>query len=179
MIKALLHRMLRKFESDFDYDASYMHEVTDAWPGGSLRYLGLSIFSQTRGPEAEIWAGAVIASTLEGDCGPCAQLVVNMAVKAGVDPDQIAACLRRDFERAGAVGLAFRFAEAAIHDRPEVDTLRVAIFHAYGQKAVIAASYAAASGRVYPVLKRGLGHGQACQQIRLGDTDHTVVRLTA
>ena len=179
MIRALLHMMLRRFESDFNYDAAYMHEVTDIWPGGGLRYIGLSIFSQTRGPDVSVWAGAMLASTLDGDCGPCTQLIADMALKSGVPVDQIAACLRRDFDNAGAVGLGFRFAEAVINDTSQIDDLRDVIRRNHGPRALIAASYASASGRVYPVLKRGLGYGQTCQEIRLGSEPHAIVKLGA
>jgi hypothetical protein len=132
-----------------------------------------------KGPVPEVWAGAALASTLDGDCGPCAQLIVDMAVKAGVDEARIIACLARDFEAAGPAGLGFRFAEAAISGDLQADTLRDEIRAAYGEKAVIACAYAAASGRAYPVMKRALGHGKACQRITLGEAHHPVVKMRA
>ena len=78
MIRAILHHLLRRFEAGCDYDAGYIHEVTEIWPGAGLRYLGLSMFSQTRGPDMPVWAGAMLASTVDGDCGPCAQLTARL-----------------------------------------------------------------------------------------------------
>lgn len=179
MIRRILHVLLRRFEAQYRYDASYMHEVVNIWPGAGIRYLGLGVVSQMRGPVVSIWAGAALASTLDGDCGPCAQLIVDMAVNSGVEPDLIAACLSRDIDRAGDVGLGFRFAESAIAGTEEMDGLREVIRQAHGDRAVIAASYAAATGRVYPVMKRALGHGLACQRITLGNETHPVVRRAA
>jgi len=179
MIKGLLHGLLRRFEREFDYDATYMHDVTDIWAGAAMRYTALPLMSGMRGPAPEVWAGAALASVLDGDCGPCAQLVVDGAVKAGVDPQLLRACIQRDFANAGAAGLGFRFAEAAIQDAPNADALRYDIARAYGPKAVIAASYAAATARAYPVLKRALGHGKACRQLRIAGNPVPVVRTAS
>ncbi len=179
MIRFFLNRKLRQFEAAFNYDASYMRDIIDVWPGAGARYVGLSMFSQMQGPVPTVWAGALLASTLDGDCGPCAQLVADMALAAGVRADQLGACLARDFSSAGPAGLGFRFAEAAINDLPDLDGLRREITDTYGQKAAISAAYAAAAGRAFPVLKRATGHGTACQQIKLGGVMHPVVRQPA
>ncbi|OAN79155.1 hypothetical protein A8B82_08455 [Sulfitobacter sp. EhC04] len=176
MIRFILNKILRKFEADYDYDTAFMRDVAEIWPGAALRYLALSTVSGMRGPAPEIWAGALLASTLDGDCGPCAQLVVGFAQRAGVPDDHIAACLVRDFGAAGTMGLGFRFAEAAIADHPEADELREDIRATHGEQAAIAAAYAAASGRAYPVMKRALGHGRECRQIKLGGVLHSIVR---
>ncbi len=173
MMKWLLHKIFRKFGALADYDTTYLHEITDVSTSAALRYFGLPMLSQMSGPAPNVWAGAALASVLDGDCGPCVQLVVNSALRARVDPARIAACLRRDFEVAGDTGLGFRFAEAAIRDGEELQSLREEILEKHGQKAVIAASYAAATCRAFPVMKRGLGHGNACRAVRVdGHTIH-------
>ena len=176
MMGWLLNSGFRRFARQNDYDTSYIQEVTRLWPGAGFRYLFLPAITRLTGPVPEIWAGAIIASVLDGDCGSCAQLVCNDAVRLGVSSDRIAACLRRDFEAAGAVGLGFRFAEAVITGAADADSLRAEIQRQHGDRAAVAAAFAAASGRVYPVLKRGSGHGSACRKIRLGGGDHPVVR---
>jgi hypothetical protein len=176
MIRFALRHILAKFGNDHDYDTTYIQEVADVWPSAGLRYLGLSAVSQMKGPVPEIWAGALLASTLDGDCGPCAQLVVGIATKSGVPPERIAGCLSRDFKSAGTMGLGFRFAESALLDGPQTDALREEIRIGFGERAVIAAAYATASGRVYPVMKRALGHGQACRKVAVNGIEITVVR---
>lgn len=176
MIRYLLRNILIKFGKDHDYDTGYICKVSDIWPTAGLRYLFLSAVTQMKGPDPDTWAGALLASTLDGDCGPCAQLVTGFALRENVPADHIAACLSRDFDAAGKMGLGFQFAEAVIAGHPNADGLRDRIRAAHGEKAVIAASYAAASGRVYPVMKRALGHGSVCKQIRLEGADISVVR---
>ncbi len=44
---------------------------------------------------------ARIAAALSEDCGPCTQLVVDMALRAGMTPQRISALLRGNLEQAG------------------------------------------------------------------------------
>jgi len=167
MIKWLLRRGARAFGRSYDYDVRYMLDVIDTSAGAGVRLSAFPLISQYRGPKAaqQVWVGAIFASTIEGDCGPCAQLVVDMAVEAGADPAVLKQCFDGDPHQAGDVGLGFRFALAAIRGDLEVDDLQAQIEAKYGRRAVIAAAFAAGSGRFYPVFKRGLGYGHACRQL--------------
>ena len=171
MIKQFLKRSARRFGNRYDYDVSYMLGVTDISTEAALRLSALPFFSGYRGPkEAQnVWAGAVLASTMEGDCGPCVQLVVDMALEARVSAEGLSLCLSGQPERAGDIGLGFRFARASIADTVDLHPLRSEIESRFGKAAVVAASFGAASGRVYPVLKRGLGFGEVCAKISIGD----------
>lgn len=169
MIRTLLKIGYKSFGARYKYDTSYMSYIADtsAWAG--LRLSMLPFYSQFRGPkEAQnVWAGAMLGSTLDGDCGPCVQLIVDMALEAGVPANKITACLQGDATAAGDVGLGFRFSRAAIADAPELDSLRKEIEVRFGAIAVTAASFAASSGRIYPVLKRGIGFGQICSRVKV------------
>ena len=169
MLRLILHAAARAFERRYDYDGSYMHDVID---GSVQAGLGLAVFPalvQYRGPRAAVpvWAGAMLASTMDGDCGPCAQLVLDMAVEQGASPDHLRACLAGNWGVAGGEGLGYRFAVATILDAPDQPALAAEIARRYGKRGLMAASFAAASGRFYPVLKRGLGHGQTCQRLEV------------
>ncbi len=165
MIRFLLHRGAQRFARAMAYDTSYMHAVIDADPRAGMRLSAFSMLSQYRGPAVPVWAGALLASTLDGDCGPCAQLVVDMALQAGAEAEALRLCAIGRADQAGATGLGFRFAQAAIADAPDTDALRAEIIRLQGERAALAAAFAAASGRMYPVLKRGLGFGKTCQSL--------------
>ena len=168
MLKWFLHKMTERMSTETGYDNTYLHEIINVSGTAALRFLGLPMLSQMRGSNKEIWAGSALGSVLDGDCGPCAQLVLDAAVDAGVDVAKLKACLKGDLEAAGDVGLGFKFALAAIADAPELNDYREEIMSKSGQLAVISASYAAATSRAYPVMKRGLGHGDLCQKLDLG-----------
>lgn len=167
MLKWLLHKMTERMSAETGYDNTYMHEIINVSAGAGLRFIGLPLLSQMKGPNVDVWAGSALGSVLDGDCGPCAQLVLDEAVASGVNPGQLKACIKGDLGEAGDVGLGFRFARAAIADQAELAGLREEIAQRFGQLAVIAASYAAATSRAYPVLKRGVGHGDLCQKLDL------------
>jgi hypothetical protein len=178
MIRKFLHSQIRKFGRAFRYDVTYMHEIADVSPGAAISLSRLPNFYKYRGPAngLPVWTGALLASTLEGDCGPCAQLVVDMALANGADADALQACAEGRPKDAGAMGLGFRFASAAIAGDIAADDLRREIESEFGRKAALSCAFAAASGRIYPVLKRGLGHGQACHRLDFGGK---VVKLAA
>ena len=56
-----------------------------------------------------------------------------------------------------------------------IDALADEITHRFGRKTLVAASYGAASGRFYPVFKRGLGHGATCQRLRFAGAGDVLV----
>lgn len=171
MLKWILHKLFTRMGVVYNYDTTYLHEVTDISAGAALRYFGLPMLSQMRGPSVEVWAGASLGSVLDGDCGPCAQLVVDNSISAGVSAEALRACLRGEYEQAGDVALGFRFANAAIHGTEELDELREAIVSKHGKKALISAAYTSAAARAFPVLKRGLGYGNLCQRLEVdGET---------
>lgn len=171
MIRSLLHRQIRKLERTHGYDATYLHEVLDASVPAFLKFGLFQVMSKHRDrvpSEAAFAAG--IAATLSEDCGPCTQLVVDMALDAGVAPDKIAALLRGDIERAGpTAALGFRYGIAVALNTEDAPALAEAVEARFGKRALVSMAYAVACGRVYPALKRGLGQGAACTRIRVAD----------
>ena len=92
MIRPLLHSIIRRFEKRYAYDATYMHEIADTSVGAFMK-LGLAQAMNTHRegvPLDALFAARITAVRFE-DCGPCAQLVVNMALEAGVagGPDAV------------------------------------------------------------------------------------------
>ena len=181
MIRWLLHLGTRSMERKTNYDAGYMHDVIDTSTSAGLKLALLPLLSQHREDAPKpLWFGAGLASVLEGDCGPCVQLMVDQGLSEGVDPALLRAILARDFDAMGdEAALGVRFAEAVIAGDMESETLRSEVEHRFGKRTVIALAYATAFCRTYPVLKRGLGHGLACQKINVGDHVETVIKKAA
>lgn len=177
MLRWLLHKMTRQFEARYQYNGDYMHQIYDISASAGIRLSVLPLLSQYRGPNVDVWAGAALASVLDGDCGPCAQLVMDMALEAGANADHLGRCVQGNAADAATVGLGFRFAQAAINDLPDASDLREEIVARHGEKASVAAAYAAATSRVYPVLKRALGHGSACSALNIGELQNVRVAI--
>lgn len=165
-----MRRAVAAMRRRYGYDGGYMEEVAAVSGGGALRLMLLPLLSQYRGSApVDLAAGAAVASTREGDCGPCLQLAVDMALEQGASARDLRRALAGEPERAGTAGLGYRFARAAIDDGADLAQLRQEIIDRHGEAAVVALSIAAATGRSWPVIKRGLGHGQACSLVTVGD----------
>lgn len=176
MMRAVLHSGTRRFAKQFDYDATYQHDIINLDAGAGVRLAMFQMISNYAGPKSahHVRMGALVGSAVEGDCGPCAQLTVDMALAYGARAADIQASLNGAPEATGDFGLGYRFAWAAIRGDDTLDNLRNQIEAAHGPRAVIACSFAAAFTRTYPVLKRGMGHGKLCQRLDVNGTSITL-----
>jgi hypothetical protein len=168
MLRALLDRFaIRPFERAFSYDAGYMRDLLAASPATFLKFGVLSGLTPRRDAPAEALAAAGIAATLREDCGPCTQIGVDVAERAGVTGATLRAILAGDAAAMGeTASLAWRFAQASLdRDMQIADPLRDEIVRRWGQKALVAISLAIVTGRMYPTLKYALGHGKSCQRL--------------
>lgn len=171
MLKSMLHRSIRKFERQFGYDATYVHEIIDASTSIALKFAVFQMLAaKTKDVPADALYAAGIAAAVSEDCGPCAQLVVNMALKEGVRPEAIAALLRGDLEKAGKdAELGFRYGIAVAQNTVDAVALSEQAEKRFGKRGLVTLSFAVAFARVYPALKRGLGHGAVCAKINVAN----------
>ncbi|WP_245226962.1 hypothetical protein [Parasedimentitalea maritima] len=177
MIRWFLQRATRAFGRKYQYDVSYMLDVIDVSRSAGARLALYPAVISYRGLKNadEVIAGALLASTLDGDCGPCTQLVIDMWIDAGVSSEKLRTCADGYSELAGDVGLGYRFAVAAIAGDLETDRMAQEITKKFGRKGLVAVAYASASGRFYPVFKRSLGHGATCSRLRFGKQEELVL----
>lgn len=180
MIRARLHGRIRKLERAYGYDASYLHEILDVSLAAFFKFALFQVMSGHRDRvPADASFAARLAAALSEDCGPCTQLVVDMALESGVAPGKLAALLRGDLDQAGAeAALGFRYGIAVAHNTADAQPLSEEVERKFGKAALVSMAYAVASARVYPALKRGLGHGAACTKIQVAD-DSIIIRQAA
>jgi hypothetical protein len=171
MLKAYLHRSVARLERRFGYDATYLHEVIDISRPAFFKFGLFQIMSSHRdGVPRDAWYAARIAAAMSEDCGPCTQLVVDMALREGMKGDALSALLRGDLERAGTdAEFGFRYGIAVAQNTPEALALSEDAEKRYGKRALVSLAFAVACSRVYPTLKRGLGHGATCTKITISD----------
>ena len=171
MLKLLLRRSIAKLERAYGYDASYLHELLDV---SAPAFFKFALFQAMAGHDDQVprdaRCAARIAAALSEDCGPCTQLCVDMALKDGMPGDSIAALLRGDLELAGAdAELGFRYGIAVANNTPNAPRLVEEAERRYGKRGLVSLAFAVTCSRVYPALKRGLGHGALCQKITISD----------
>ena len=178
MIRWFMQRWIDKFERTWNYDASYMRDVLDADPRAVLalsKVGAVSAYRKDVPPAAYCAAG--IVGTMAEDCGPCTQLVIDMAQRKGVDPNILRAIVARDFAAVPfEVALAARFAEASLRHAPEADDLREEVVRRFGKRGLVSLAFAMTASRLYPTLKYALGHGRACTRVTVGGETRPVLR---
>jgi alkylhydroperoxidase family enzyme len=180
MIRSTLHRVIRTFERRYDYDASYMHEIADrSLPAFVKLALAQAMNTHREGVSLDALFAARIAAVRFEDCGPCAQLVVNMALEAGVDPDVVRAIVARDLAKLPPDALlGLRLADAVLAHAP-TDDERAAVLARFGEKGLITLAYAIAATRIYPTMKRALGHARTCERLRVHGENVEAARAAA
>jgi hypothetical protein len=172
MIQWMLRKGIRKFERDWNYDAGYMHDLVDASPRAAWLFSRVAALGQFRRDiPIEAWYAAGITAVREEDCGPCTQLGVAMAERAGVSPAVLRAVLSDD---PGAmppdVALVWRFTRATLAHDTVADEYREEIVKRWGRRALVSLAFAITAARLYPTAKYALGHGKACMRVVVGGT---------
>jgi hypothetical protein len=168
MLKFLFHRQTRAFETQWGYDAAYMHELLDtAGTWDFLKFSLVSSLAHAKGAPAEAAAAVGLVATLAEDCGPCTQIGVDIAAAKGVSPTVLRAILAGDLPAMGeTAALGYLFAQAVLERRmQEMDDLREEIAQRWGKKAVTALGLILASTRIFPALKYATGHGHTCRRV--------------
>jgi len=177
----IARRTLRAFAGRYGYDVSYLEMLLNESPSAFFKFAPLMKTSAHREvvPVNASFA-AKITGGLAEDCGPCTQLVVDMALEAGMAKDQIEAVLRRDPRAMNdTTRLAFRFADAVARRAAEEDEFRDAVQAQWGQKGVIDLTLALQMGRMFPMIKAGLGYARECRRVTVDGHNVDVVKQAA
>jgi hypothetical protein len=178
MITWFLRRWIAKFERTWNYDAGYLRDLLEADPRAMMAFGKVAALSSyQKDVPAAAYSAAGIVGTMAEDCGPCTQLVIDMAQRNGVDPNILRAIVARDFTAMPfEVALAARFAEASLRHAPEADDLREEVVRRFGKRGLVSLAFAMTAARLYPTLKYALGHGRACTRITVGGETRPVLR---
>ena len=170
MIKWVLQKAIDKFERDWKYDASYMRDIIDASPRAAWLFSRVTALGQFRRDlPIEAWCSAGITAVRHEDCGPCTQLAVTMAERAGVSPAVLGAVLADNPDAMPPdVALVWKFTHATLAHDLAADEYREAIVTRWGRRALISLAFAITAARLYPTVKYALGHGKPCMRIVVG-----------
>lgn len=169
MIRWFLDRQLRGFERRWGYDTAYARELLEADPFALIAFgLAGRIGAYRKGVPVDVHGAVQLVSVMAEDCGPCAQLGIDMALEAGVPPAVLRAVVERDFAAMPAeIALAVRWADASLARAPEADEMRDDIVRLWGQRGLISLAFALTAGRIYPTVKYAMGHGRACMRLNI------------
>ena len=177
----IARRMLRATNKRYGYDTGYLEMMLKDSPSAFFKFASMM---KAAGHREVVPIDASFAAKLVGalaeDCGPCTQLCVDMALEAGMPQDQIEAVLRRDpraMNRATILG--FRFADAVVRRSADDGECRDAIRAQWGDKGVIDLTMALQLGRMFPMVKAGLGYAKECRRVSVDGRNVDVIRQAA
>lgn len=164
MLRWLLRRQIAAFGRTFGYDVRHMLDMVDVDSEAALRFGRLTQLSRyRRDVPAAPWHAAHLRAALSEDCGPCVQLSVAMAERAGVAPEVLRGVLAGDYPALPEdVVLACRFADAILRHDAEAAALRPMIVARWGRRGLLSLSLSTLAARTFPAVKFALGHAQAC-----------------
>lgn len=176
MLTWIIRNRIRAFEKAYNYDMSYARLVLQADTSAMLALSKVTALSGYRKDvPREVYYAAKLESTLAQDCGPCAQLVITMALREGVAATTLAAVAEAirtasDHGLTAEVALGVRFAQAVRTHSPAADAMRETIVNKWGPRGLVSLAFAITAAQVYPTLKYALGHGHACQRLDIAGT---------
>ena len=170
MFKILVERALDSSAKRYDGDASYLRAMYAASPRALRKFGSVSKLAAHReAASVEACYAAKLVGVLAEDCGPCTQMIVNMAREAKVNDIQIEAVLRADPTAMSIdTALGFRFAHAIVSRSCDEDAARQAVRARWGDKGIIDLTLAAQISRMFPMVKAGLGFATACRRVTIG-----------
>jgi len=175
MIRSLLNRMLGAFERRWNYDATYLKRIAAASPSAAIRFQ----LSHHPKPSAdlmplEIYHTARLAAVLHEDCGPCTQLMLDMALEDGVPEHVLKALIEGRPQDAGPeIAMVWDYvADVSRGENAEEPAARIS--ERWSERGLVVLLFAAAEARTYPFLKRGLGLARECTRLQVGKAQVTV-----
>jgi alkylhydroperoxidase family enzyme len=170
MFKFLVERALDASARRHGGDVSYLRGLYAASPRAFWRIaMSSALGAHREAASVEACHAARLVGALSEDCGPCVQVEVDMARKAGVGDAQIEAVLRADPAAMSAdTALGFRFAAAVVSKSAGADEARQALRARWGDKGIIDLTLALQGSRMFPMLKAGLGFATNCQRVSVG-----------
>jgi hypothetical protein len=177
----IARRFLRSMSKRYSYDVSYLDYMLTASPTAFFKFARVGRASGHREviPVEASFAAKIVGAMAE-DCGPCAQLVVDMALEAGMARPQIEAVVRRDPRAMSAeTALAFRFADAVARRTGNDEEYRDAVRAQWGDKGVIDIAMAMQMGRTFPMMKAALGYARECRRVTVDGHQVDVIKQAA
>ena len=162
-----LERQIEAFEQTWNYDASYMRDLLRAGPNVLRKFQGMMSIVDARAAPQDVLFTAQALAVLDGDCEPCLQVGVDIALASGVDPGLVRAVLMGDeASLTDDARLAYRFARASLaRDAAGLEPYRRQVLARWGEKGLAAVALAITLGRMYPTLKYPLGYGHPCRKV--------------
>jgi alkylhydroperoxidase family enzyme len=146
----------------------YLRYIVDTSPSLFLRFAAVMPLASSRKVlPKDAWYVASIVSVQHEDCGPCLQIVVNLARKDRVAPALIRATIDGNFDELSPELVDVYQFTKTIASGGDDDALRETLRSRYGDRGLIELAYAITGGRIPPTVKRVLGYAKSCSLVNI------------
>lgn len=160
---------IRSSEKRLGVSMDYLRHMYEHAPNAFWKFSKMMPAAQYREklPAAPYHVARLVATQHE-DCGPCVQIVVNLAKEDSVEPAILQAALAGKVEELPeSLQDVYRFAEAVVTANGDDELYRERLRKVFGEEALVELALAIAMCRVFPTLKRGLGHAKSCSLVKV------------
>lgn len=170
MLNAIINNRLDAAERQLGVSVDYLRELARDARGAFFkfgRFPGIAAYRKKLSKEA--YTVGTLVATRSTDCGTCVQIGVNLALKEGVSAEIIRAVLdRRPEDLEPPLADVYHFAASVVDDVPgDEEALRARIRERFGREAFAELAMALATLRVFPHLKRAMGHATRCSRVEI------------
>lgn len=169
MLGFVVRNKIRSSEKRLGVSMDYLRDMYAHAPDAFWKFTKMMPAAQYRAklPAAPYHVARLVATRHE-DCGPCVQIVVNIAKEDGVELAILkAAVAGRVTDLPESLQDVYRFAEAVVTANGEDEQYRERLRKVFGEEAVVELALAIATARVFPTLKRALGHAKSCSIVKV------------
>ncbi len=161
-------RLIRSYEGRTGATLDYLRDILRSSRSAFWKFsLFMPLSGHRKHASAEALAVARIAAVKSEDCGPCLQINVDFALQDGVAPEIVEKAVFAPETLSRDQSLIYRFAEAVAANTDDIELLRAALSDRLAPAIMTELAIAIASTRVYPALKRGMGHSKSCAAVKI------------
>lgn len=169
LLEWILRRRIAEFEHANHYDMGYARAILEGNPQALLTLHRAAGLARYRGPLGATAHHAVrLVASMHEDCGPCLQLEITLALRAGVSEAVIAHVICGEPTGDSDADLVVGLARAVLAESAEADDLRQRVVDRFGQDGLSAVAFGLTGSRMYPMLKAVLGYAQCYPAVTVG-----------
>jgi alkylhydroperoxidase family enzyme len=169
MLGFMVRSKIRSAEKRLGVSMDYVRHLYEHAPEAFWKFTKMMPAAQHREklPAAPYHVARLVATRHE-DCGPCVQAVINLAKEDAIEPAILQAALTGKVEDLPeSLQDVYRFTEAVVTANGEDEQYREKLRKVFGEEALVELALAIATCRVFPTLKRALGHAKSCSAVKV------------
>jgi alkylhydroperoxidase family enzyme len=165
----IISRGIAREEKRLGVPLGYLRDIARLSSSALVKFGAFArLASHRKVAPSEAYHAARLIATQREDCGTCLQIEVNHALQNGVPAELIRSVLGGDLDRLSpSLADVYRFTEAVVERSEDMGVWVERMKEGFGEEGHMELALAIATCRVFPTLKRGLGHAVSCQRVEI------------